>query len=114
MQENACICWNMYTIWFCWRKRRSSTSSSSDSDDERGINKRIEEARRRDEERKWLEMERLRLAYVNYCILSHGESVFSIYDQLAGYPLTKALVGIQPYLYNLLENMHYGCKVQTY
>ena len=55
----------MLMVLFSWRKRRSSSSSSSDSDDERNINKRIEEARRRDEERKWLEMERLRLAYVN-------------------------------------------------
>ena len=61
---------NTLLAWFCWRKRRSSTSSSSDSDDERNINKRIEEARRRDEERKWLEMERLRLAYVNYYLSS--------------------------------------------
>lgn len=44
------------------RRRRSSISSSSDSDAGKNVNKRIEEARRRIEERKWLDMERQRLA----------------------------------------------------
>ena len=45
--------------------RTRVTSSSSDSDGEKTINRRIEEARKRDEEEKKAEQERLRLQYVN-------------------------------------------------
>lgn len=46
-----------------FRRRRSPSSSSSDSEtDKKTIDRRIEAARKRDEEQKWLEAEKLKLA----------------------------------------------------